>query len=150
MPLCRVRNISWYPDSRSLLLLTFAGEFDTRPTFWVDTVTGDMKTFRTLTGVATTRGTPAILPDGKRMVLLRRKRSGSSSEDSVQKLDLETMSATTIVQPRTEKDTIGSPSAPRGPWCILATGTAQAPIDYPFCQIPPGKGGLLILACEAD
>jgi Tol biopolymer transport system component len=60
--------------------------------------------------VATTAGTPAILPDGKTMVLLRRKRSGLSSVDSVQKLDLETMSATTIVRPRTEKHTIASPA----------------------------------------
>jgi len=144
-----VRNLSWYPDSRSLLVLTFAGDFDTRPTFWVDTVTGDMKTFRTLTGVATTRGTPAILPDGKTMVLLRRKRSGGSSEDSVQKLDLETMSATAIVQPRTEKDTIGSPSvSPNGRLVAYVEGNRETQESWitvsPIDQAKPVR----IYACK--
>ncbi|MBI4904043.1 MAG: winged helix-turn-helix domain-containing protein [Acidobacteria bacterium] len=89
-----IRSLHWFPDNRSILAVTFSGEFRTMTMYRINTRTADLKTFPLLRETDGAWASPSVQADGRTVVFL------GGVPRAIRSLNLDTMSTKTLIAPR--------------------------------------------------
>jgi Tol biopolymer transport system component len=101
-----VQSLAWYPDNRHVLAICNSGNWAQKPTFRIDTATGETKKAASLP-LQNAWWTPAILNDGKTLVVTARD-TAHGNAPGIQALDLETGDYRVLFRPRSKEAILGS------------------------------------------